>query len=213
MAENSPDKLAGPRLFQYCANRSGSEEYWREFMRRYNPLLVRSIATAWRRYGQGGLPPPDLAKDLLQDVYTDIVKQNFHLLRSFRGSTEAEAETYLAHAATNRTISFLRTKKALRRTADEISLEELVEAKGDGWLPKQSVKSAQRLTERELIEMLRQCFDGPHGSRDLLIFLLYARDGYSVAEIAAMGICELKETSIANLVGQIKTRLRNYFSG
>ena len=213
MVEHSPDKLAGPRLFQYCANRQGSEEYWWEFIARYNPLLIRCITTVWRRYGPGGLPPPDLAKDLLQDVYMDIVKHGFRLLRDFRGTTDAEAETYLAHVANNRTISFLRARRADRRKVDEISLEELVEVKGDGSLPVPAVKPARRLTEREVIKTLERCFDGPNGKRDVLIFMLYVYDGYSVAEIAGMGICELKETSIANLLGQMKRQLRLYFSG
>lgn len=213
MAESSLAVLASPQLFRLCAAQSASAESWLEFVRRFNPLLARSITVAWRRHGQGAWPPADLAADLLQDVYTAIVKHDFRLLRDFRGATDAEAEAYLAHTAINQTVSFLRARQALRRTADEVSLQQVLEERGELKTAAQAPLPPKGLTERELVEMLEHCCDGPNGKRDALIFLLYARDGYSVAEIAGMGVCDLKETSISNLLGQTKARLRKSLTG
>ena len=212
MAETPHTALPSPELFRLCANRPDKDEYWSEFVRRFNPLLVRSITIAWRRNGQGNWPPADVAADLLQDAYTAILKNDFRLLRNFRGATDAEAEAYLAHTAINQTITYLRNRKALRRAGEEVSLQELLAEQGDATLTDSATHSAPNLTEREIIQALEHCFNGPTSKRDILIFLLYARDGYSVTEIARMQICELKETSIANLLGQMKTRLRKYFS-
>jgi RNA polymerase sigma factor (sigma-70 family) len=213
MAENPHAVLSSPELFRLCAAHPDRDEYWPEFVRRFNPLLARGISTAWRKNGQGDWPPDDVAADLLQDAYTAIVKNDFRLLNNFRGATDAEAEAYLAHTAINQTITYLRNRKALRRAADEVSLQELIEEHEDATLADIAPQRAPRLTERELIETLKHCFDGPNAKRDILLFLLHARDGYSAAEIARMEICELKETSIANLLGQMKQRLRKYFSG
>jgi len=201
-----------PELFRLCANDPDNDGYWQEFVRRFNPLLARSIAVAWRRNGQGDWPPADVAADLLQDSYTAIVKNDFRLLHNFRGATNAEAEAYLAQTAINQTITYLRNRKALRRAADEVSLQELLDEQGDATLADAAAHSVPNLTVRELIQALEHCFDGPNSKRDILIFLLYAHDGYTVAEIARMEICDLKETSIANLLGQMKMRLRKYFS-
>lgn len=213
MAESSLAILASPQLFQLCAAHPDSAEYWQEFVDRFNPLLTRSITVAWRRNGQGDWPSDELAADLLQDIYTAIVKNDCRLLRDFRGVSHAEAEAYLAHSAINQTISFLRARRALRRKAEEVSLQQILEEQQEIRPAGQALAPARGLTERELIEMLEHCCDGPHRKRDSLIFLLYARDGYSVAEIARMGVCDLKETSIANLLGQTKARLRKYLSG
>ncbi|HKQ75188.1 MAG TPA: sigma-70 family RNA polymerase sigma factor [Blastocatellia bacterium] len=213
MEESNLVAKPSPELFQLCAAHPYSQEYWEEFVRRFKPLLARSIVAAWRRNGQGSWPPDDLAYDLLQDVYLSVVKNDFRLLRNFRGQTEAEAEAYLAHAAINQTISFLRARHALRRSADEVPLEALLEEHGE-LRPAEPARPATRnLTEGELIAVLKKCFDGPNGKRDIMIFLLYASYGYSPAEIAALGMSELKETSIANLLGQMKTRLKKYLSG
>ncbi len=213
MAESSPARLASPQLFRLCAAQPASEEYWLEFVRRFNPLLARSITVAWRRNGQGDWPPADLAADLLQDVYAAIVKHDFRLLRDFRGATEAEAEAYLAHTAINQTVSFLRARQALRRSADEVSLQQLLAEQGELRPAAQTLAPRKGLSESELIELLEHCCAGPNGKRDVLIFLLHARDGYSVAEIAGMGVCNLKETSIFNLLGQTKARLRKSLTG
>lgn len=203
-------KLASPQLFRLCAAHPASDEYWSEFVRRFNPLLTRSITVAWRKSGQGDWPSADVAADLLQDAYAAIVRNDFRLLRDFRGESDAEAEAYLAHTAINQTISFLRARHALRRRADEVSLQQLLEEQGE---LETATHAPKGLTERELIELLERCCAGPNGRRDILIFLLYARDGYSVAEIAGMGVCNLKETSISNLLGQVKTCLRKFLTG
>lgn len=206
-------KLASPQLFRLCAAHPASDEYWLEFVRRFNPLLARSITVAWRKSGQGDWPSTDVAADLLQEVYAVIVRNDFRLLRAFCGESEAEAEAYLAHTAINQTISFLRARHALRRRADEVSLQQLLEEQGEAPLARPAAHAPKGLTESELLELLERCCAGPNGRRDILIFLLYAREGYSVAEIAGMGVCDLKETSISNLLGQVKTCLRKSLAG
>jgi len=204
--------LGSPQLFQLCAAHPGNDEHWLEFIRRFNPLLVRSIGVAWRRCGQGDRPSPDLMSDLLQDVYLGIVSHEFRLLRNFRGATDAEAEAYLAHVAINQTISFMRARQALRRRADEVSLRDLLEEEAQSGPIDQARASGPLMTESELLAILEKCFVGPNSKRDILVFLLYARSGFTPSEIASLGVTELKETSIANLLGQMKTRLKKYLS-
>jgi DNA-directed RNA polymerase specialized sigma24 family protein len=209
MAESALVGLPSSRLFQLCATHPGDDEYWSEFIRRFNPILVRSIAVAWRRCATGNYPSPEAAADLLQDVYTVILKNDLRLLRQFRGDTEAEAEAYLARTATNQTISYLRARSAGKREAEEIPLHSLVENEpGAIPLADHSADPQQRLNERDLIETLRRTFTGPRSERDILILLLHLRDGWTAAEIARMGICELRDTSVANLLTQMKAQLK-----
>lgn len=213
MSQRSPATLSGPSLFRQCADHPDSGEHWQEFVRRYNPLLVRGVVIAWRKCGQGNWPPTELAEDLLQDVYLAIVKHDFRLLQKFRGDTEEEANAYLARTAINATIAFCRSQITLRRKVDEISLDELIAEEGEkGRLPVNWANLQQRLTEKELIEILERCFNGPNANRDILIFLLHFRDGYSTAEISKMGFCTLETTSINNLLGKMKKDLRKYLT-
>jgi len=213
MSQRSPASLSGPSLFRQCADSPDNGDYWREFVRRYTPLLASNVARAWRRCRQGNWPPPELVEDLLQDVYLAIVKNDFALLQHFRGTTEEEANAYLARTAINETINFLRAKGRLRRKVEEISLEAWIEDEGgEGRLPLDFNKRRHSLTEKELIEILEHCFAGDNGNRDVLIFLLHFRDGYSTSEIAEMGFSTLKVSSLNNLLSELKKKLQNFFT-
>jgi RNA polymerase sigma factor (sigma-70 family) len=203
----------GPQLFLLCATHPERDEYWELFIQRFNPLFTRCIVVAWRRHGQGFWPPIDVTEDLLQEIYATILKNDARLLQNFRGNTEAEAEAYLARTAINITTSYLRALTAQKRAGEEISLQMLLDNQGDTVLPKSPENSLQSVTEREFLEILHHLFDGPNSERDILILLLYAREGYSPAEIARLKICDLKESSIANLLAQMKSKLKKYFSG
>jgi len=213
MAASAPVAPSSPQLFQICAAHLDNDEHWSLFVQRFNPLLARSVAVTWRKYGQGGWPPADVADDLLQEIYTTILKNDARLLRNFRGDTEAEAQSYLAQTAINQTLSYLRSRATLKRAADEVSLQSLIEDQEEFRLPDSAASPLESLTEREFRELLQRLFVGPNAERDILILMLYIYDGYSPTEIAPMKICELKETSIANLLAQMKNKLKKYLSG
>jgi RNA polymerase sigma factor (sigma-70 family) len=213
MIESESDVLASPQLFLLCVTHPERDKYWELFVQRFNPLLARSIVVAWRRNGQGNWPPADVAEDLIQEVYATMLKNDARSLRNFRGVTETEAEVYLVRTAINVTTSYLRAQAAQKRAGEEISLQEFLDKQGEAALPESRKNLLQGVTEREFLEILHSQFEGPNAERDILILLLYAREGYSPAEIAQLKICNLKESSIANLLAQMKSELRKYFSG
>jgi len=213
MIESESDVLASPQLFLNCVTHPERDKYWELFVRRFNPLLARSIVVAWRKHGQGFWPPADVAEDLLQEVYATMLKNDARSLRNFRGVTEAEAQVYLVRTAINVTTSYLRLQAAQKRAGEEISLQALLDKQVEATLQGSRKNSLRSVTEYEFLEILRSLFEGPNAERDILILLLYAREGYSPAEIAQLKICDLKESSIANLLAQMKSKLKKYFSG
>lgn len=216
MSHASPATLSGPSLFRQCVADPSNGDYWQEFVRKYNALIVRNVASTWRRYGPGNFPPKEQIEDLMQDVYVAIVKHDFRLLRNFRGETEEEANAYLARTAINETIAYLRRQRTLRRMVKEVSLDELLGETDKEGKPKPlppSLTQRQAITsETEQIEILEKCFTGSSRNRDILIFLLHFRDGYSTTEIAAMKICTLEIPSINNLLGKMKKELREFLT-
>ena len=211
MTESESEAPASPQLFLLCATYPERNEYWELFVQRFTPLLVRSVVVAWRRHGQGVWPPAEVAEDLLQEIYATIVKNNARLLRNFRGATDVEAQVYLARTAINVTTSYLRAQAARKRAGDEISLQALLAQQGEAALPESGEDPLRGVTEREFLEILHRLFKGPNAERDILILMLY-REGYSPAEIARLKICELAESSLANLLARMKSQLKKYFS-
>ncbi|MGH9841454.1 MAG: RNA polymerase sigma factor [Blastocatellia bacterium] len=211
MRETASVHLASSLLFQSCADDPGNDEHWGEFVRRYNPLFMRSITVAWRRYSSKDWPSTEVACDLLQDVYIAILKDGCRLLRQFRGQTEAEAEAYLAHFTMNQVVSHLRASGARKRQAELLSWDELVSDKESAMqFMSAKDKGSNALTEQDLLDVLGRITTGANSRRDILIFLLHIRDGWTASEIGRMGVCDLKESSIANLLVQMKGRVKKY---
>jgi DNA-directed RNA polymerase specialized sigma24 family protein len=213
MGEQIPLDLASSLLFQFCAADSKNDQYWAEFIRRFSPLFIRSITFAWRKYSQEDWPTADVSADLLQDIYTAILKDGCRLLRQFRGVSDAEAEAYLAHVAINQVVSYLRARGARKRQAELVSFDALISAdQGGEQFAVNSDSPFEDLAEHELVESLQRIIVGPNSQRDILVFLLNVRDGWTASEIAHMKICDLKDTSIANLLVQMKARVKKYYS-
>lgn len=214
MAQASPATLSGLLLFRQCVADPENGDHWRDFVRKFNPLIVRNVASTWRRCGPTSFPAKEQTEDLLQDVYLAIVKYDYRLLQNFRGETEEEANAYLARTVINETIAYLRRQRALRRKVNEISLDELLEdADEDGkTLPPSLTQRAPETSEEELTEILEKCFTGKNRDRDILIFLLHFRDGYSSTEIAVMRICTLEIAVINNLLSKMKKELREFLT-
>ncbi|MGE0127099.1 MAG: RNA polymerase sigma factor [Blastocatellales bacterium] len=213
MGEPPAAKIASSLLFELCASDLGDDKHWSEFIIRFNPLLVRSITVTWRKYTGEAWPPPEISSDLLQDVYTIILKDNCRLLRQFRGGSEAEAEAYLAHSAINQVISYLRARLAKKRQAELISLDALKSGEQDAKLFADNAhRWSKGLSSQELLDTLKQIITGPNSHRDILIFTLNVVEGWTAPEIARMGICKLKETSIANLLVEMKAQVKKYYS-
>jgi RNA polymerase sigma factor (sigma-70 family) len=214
MSQASPATFSGLYLFRQCVADPENGDHWQEFVRKYNPLIVRNVASTWRKYGPSQFPAKEQAEDLLQNVYLAIVKNDFRMLRNFRGETEEEANAYLVRTVINETIAYLRRNLTLRRNVNETSLDELLkEAEDEGKpLPHSLTQRPPKLSEMEFIKVLEQCFTGQYRNRDILIFLLHFRDGYSATEIAAMRVCTLEIVSINNLLGRMKKELRKFLT-
>jgi RNA polymerase sigma factor (sigma-70 family) len=200
------------QLFQACASDPGNEEAWEEWIRRFTPLLLRSITFAFRRYAAERWPSEDVVRDLVQEIYLAILADDCRLLRRFRGSTDAEAEAYLAHFAINQIVNHLRAAGAQKRHAELVSLDHLeMDDAPDRHLRRTaSAATVTALTEAEWVAVMHNVVTEPHRQRNLLLLRLHLFYGCTASEIARAGICTLQESSIANLLSQLKATLKKY---
>lgn len=91
---------------------------WRWFLRRYTPLLWRTI----RRVAPG-LPAQDVA-DLAQETITALLAGDMRALRAWRPGP-ARFEAWLTMLAARRAVDHLRSWGAQRRAAPMLQLEDL----------------------------------------------------------------------------------------
>ncbi|MCI0664835.1 MAG: hypothetical protein L0220_27545, partial [Acidobacteria bacterium] len=197
------------RLFGLCASRFEDEQYWEEFVKRFNQSLMLSVCQAYRRFSGEAQPPDWVLSELLQEIYLKILKDKCSILRRFRGETELEAEVYLMHIATSVTIDSLRWQLSFKRYVETESLEDpspltelLVE-------PEMLLNPyTDELAERDLIKILRRTITGKNRERNILIFLLHFREGFTPLEIAQTNVFDLSPHTIAHLLDRMRERIR-----
>jgi RNA polymerase sigma factor (sigma-70 family) len=217
MTEHELESFPSAQLFQHCAEHLDKGEYWAEFVRRYNQILARAVYHAYRRFAPAALSQREVVADAMQDIYQEIylelLQDNCQALRHFHGQTAAEAEAYLAHIAIHITVTHLRRSHALKRQNETIQLDDLLQddEEPDRQSELQSDPPA-KLSESELIDLLRHTFTGPNSQRDILLLLLHLREGLTARELAACGFYGLKAPSIANILIRMKAKLKKQFS-
>src|SRR5215475_6093937 len=106
--------LPSSKLFGCCSSHFDDDQYWEEFVRRFNPCLTLSVHQSYRRFSPEP-PPLELVSDLLQEIYLKILQDKCAVLRRFRGKSEIEAEVYLMHIATSTAIDRLRRQRSMKR--------------------------------------------------------------------------------------------------
>ncbi len=207
------ERLPSAQLFQLCADNVSDDEYWAEFIRRYNPILVRSVYHAHQQLAQ----PPRLARssleDLLQTIYLQILKDDCLVLRRFRNQTETAAQAYLAQIALRVTANYLRRARAQRRQNKTLSLDEMAHSTQP---PDQHLirppELPARLAEREIVKFLQRAFTHANSQRDIRLFLLHVYQGMSYSELQRTVARNLQPRSVASTLTRMKRRLRSLLS-
>ena len=210
MTQAELKSLPSGKLFDCCASYYDDDQYWEEFVRRFNPCLTLTVYQAYRRFSGEGIPPLEVVSDLLQEVYLKILKNKCSALRRYRGGggSETEAEVYLMHIATSVTIDRLRRQHSLKRA---VHTESLDSPKLLGELGKLRDKIitpyTDELAEKDVIKILERSFTGRNSKRNILIFLLHFREGFTPQEIASSNVFDLRPSSIAHILLRMRDKL------
>ena len=207
MPHRRPETLSDAQLLRYCADDLSHELLWDEFVKRFEPVLARSTARAYRRFTRGVYPPSWRVSELVQEVYLRVLKDDCELLRRFRGETERTVRAYLSQIAVNTTGDELRHEYARKRQAEVDSLEDshLVE---EARQREEEFALTEGLVERELVKLLACCSAGENLRRDVLIFLLHFRVGLTAQEIARTDYFKLQPASVMSILIRTRTRLK-----
>jgi len=172
-------------LIQRCLARK--PKAWQNFVDRYMGLVVHVIShTAQCRSYR--LTPED-RDDLAADVFLALVRDDFTVLRSFRG--QSSLATYLTVVARRVVVHQLLN----RRTATPLSQGEFeaVEQRGS---------PLQRAADREQVEQLLEKLDGTEAT----VVRMYHLEGKSYREIShAVG---MSENSVGPTLSRARTKMR-----
>jgi RNA polymerase sigma-70 factor (ECF subfamily) len=203
--------LSPPELFSVCA-KSGGAESWQEFMRRFNPLIVRSVVRVAMRHGTS---EKTLIDDLVQETYLKLCTDNRRILRQFTPQSEESAFGFLKVVATNVAQDFFKSRLAEKRspetyaeTLDEVHVQALPE------LPNEKLSAADRaVLIGQIDRKLRALVPAEELHRSRVVFWLYYRSGLTASAIASIPSVALTTKGVESLLFRLTRLVRQGIFG
>jgi RNA polymerase sigma-70 factor, ECF subfamily len=195
--------LSPAELFSVCAS-GGDANCWQEFIRRFNPVIARSILRIAIRHGASDKA---LIDDLMQETYLKICASECKLLRSFTSRHPESPFGFLKVVATSVARDFFKSRVAEKR-APEATASSVEEMTTPG--PK-CPQNALNQTERAVLvaqidRKLRAVVPVAELQRARTVFWLYYRSGLTADAIASLPAVELTTKGVESLLFRL-TRL------
>lgn len=174
---------------------------WEDFVDRFMGLVVHVINHS-AQCRSIRLKPQD-REDLSAEVFLAIVRDDFAILRHFRG--QSSLATYLTVIARRVVV-----RELLRRTAANGSGKGVVSAAGiiggDSIIGGDGAQTEQRVSDREEVERLLRKLDG----QEAAIVRMYHLEGKTYHEIStATGVAE---NSVGPTLSRARQKMRNHDS-
>jgi RNA polymerase sigma factor (sigma-70 family) len=191
---------------------------WDEFVSRFNRLISFYVIRASPYVAGSGVERKEIARDLVQEVYSRLLASDCRVLKAWRGDTELSFKSYLASVAHAVACDAVRRDRRKKRSAHLVSLDAPVPETGTplgDTLPASDASSPDRVfAERLAPERLRETLasmSGPNAARNAVIFQLHVIDGLTASEIAAMPGFQLQVPAVETILRRTRERLKQAF--
>lgn len=191
--------LTDREIIRACAEAKADQDaLWQEFVRRFDPWIVRCVRSYSRRWTFHSIDQDRLLKDLIQDVYVRLLAHDRKALRRFKGKSGNEFRAYLKVVA--RTVVLNHFDKNRRQYDSSVSNEmgELVMS-GEG--PEEILKwSWEHITAR-----LR----GLEKDRNIVVFALNRIEDLSPQTISKLPGIDLSPSGVETVVSRVAQHFRS----
>jgi RNA polymerase sigma-70 factor (ECF subfamily) len=199
-------QMVTPQLIAACTSEP-IEAAWREFTRRFQPLIAAVILKVVRRFGNAS---PELVDDLCQETYLKLCKDNCRALRSVATAHESAIFAFLKVIATNTAQDYFRSVASSKSGSGKALVAKSV------FLEHGLSRGASSELEREILleeidKELKTHAHEPNFERDYAIFWLHYSQGLTSAQIAALPGVRLTvkgvESTLLRLTRQMRVAL------
>ncbi len=194
--------LSPHRLVFECVDGDGASA-WREFMRRYHPVLTAAAVRVSRHWGRG---VADEIDDIVQEIYLKLCADRSRILTNFRDPRPEAMFGYLQVIATNIAHDFYRRRAAAKRGAAQTTSIDLAD------LPAPFNDIERHVSLAEIDRMLLAHTQRENGVRDRTIFRLYYRHGMTSEAIASVPGIGLNSKGVEGVLHRLTRFIRDEMS-
>lgn len=211
-------KLSDRTLIDSCMASPADERAWKEFYRRFHPIVFAFIVHWCRknRVHKPGAQHVEEYQDLCHDVLLKLVKNNCKALRVFQNRNDKSIYSYLMYICRNTVINYGKKISSKKRKGRHTSLSDPIGrayAEDEGFtledvLPSQThdLQEQRKLDElcEEIAGVLMQHWPGKHKQRDILIYQMSLLGDMPAEEIATLPSVNLSHKRVRNIITDIK---------
>jgi len=193
-------------LIRACAD-PGDESVWKEFVRRFHPLIAGVALRTAQRWGNAS---PALVDDLIQETYLKLCSGPSRLLAVFDANAPDAFYGYLKVVTTNVVHDYFRAMHSRKR---DVQQEEPLETTYASATAREGNPDyiEQSVLIGEVKAVLEQVTSGKNQQRDCTIFWLRHRQGMTPQAIAQLPGFDLSvkgvESLLLRLTRQVRERL------
>jgi RNA polymerase sigma-70 factor (ECF subfamily) len=202
--------LSPPELFSICA-RGGDSASWQEFIRRFNPVIARTVLRVAMRHGS---THSSLIDDLVQDTYLKICTDQCKLLRTFTPQGPESAFGFLKVVSARVAQDFFKSRLAEKRAPESRadSLEEMSTPTAPP-LSNSNLNHAERAVLISQIDSkLKDILPANELQRSRTVFWLYYRSGFTANAIASLPTIGLTTKGVESLLLRVTRLVRENVS-
>jgi RNA polymerase sigma-70 factor (ECF subfamily) len=201
--------LSPPELFSTCA-RGGDAGSWQEFIRRFNPLIARSVLRIAMRYGDSDRSVID---DLIQETYLKICANECRLLQTFTPQSPESAFGFLKVVAASVAQDFFKSRLAEKRAPEATASSVDAISVSPREYPQGALNPAERAVLVDQIDRkLRAIVPARELQRARTVFWLYYRSGLTANAIAAIPAMDLTTKGVESLLFRLTRLVRDNLS-
>lgn len=197
--------VSASKLVSICAS-GATAPCWEEFIRRFNPVIGRSILRVAIRYG---VSDQTLIDDLIQETYLKICASEYKVLRTFSARGPDSAFGFLKVIATSVAQDFFKSRLAEKRAPEAIASELEAESTPTSGYCQSDLSHTERAVLVDQIDRRLKAVV-PEGElrRARIIFWLYYRSGLTANAIASLPAVDLTTKGVESLLFRLTRSVR-----
>lgn len=203
--------LSSNDLLGECAG-SGTSRAWEEFIRRFNPVISRSVLRVAMRYGA-----PDKAQidDLVQESYLKICANDCKLLKTFTLREPPSIFAFLKVVASNVALDYFKSRNAEKRKTEteSVMLEDTVVPSGAEKFQSSLSPTEQAVLINQIDRRLIAVLPASDLKRARTVFWLYYRVGFTASAIASLPGLGLTTKGVESLLRRTTGLVREALMG
>lgn len=202
-------------LIKRCSKASQDwEEIWQEFENRFGKLILFYLLKEFRRYSKStnGIQLTETIKDLRQDVYIKLLKNEGKALKAFKGTNENSFLAYLYTISKNVVINYLKKNQKKKKWILGRGVDAGIENNEIEPLSFETSESIElAFLQESILQILQKHYRSRNSKRDILIFELFYFQGMSANDIKNSYNVNLSVSGIETVANRVKQSLQEKF--